>query len=413
MHRFLPLLLLPIAGCSLGDSVALPEPVPAALPEPTPDPEPEPAALSSATGSSSVRLATLLLLVVPATGEREEYDLLYADGTRLVGFYDPTTGEFALTYDFPPTPDGEGGPGEAAPAAGQQPVQVDRLQQVGRRHTTPHDTRMAAGQQRPVLESGEYRETTTYTDGQQDVIDYGYAAFAEATELWGASPEGDTLQATLRSLPEGEESLERWERAGVYRLVSRELYAADGSYRVEYSYDDLATSASPDQEGDYAVAPDGSGAGHLAQAGEDGSFAVYDYRFGIDGSVSGTYTWDDPATLPEPDIEGEWTEDPLTGSTEQSYTLHYGDGTELLVHEVIAADGSIDQTYVWDDPDTPVAPDVEGRFHYLADGSGEGRVLLRGEHGQSTVCDYVLGPAGRVDTEVCREQGPPPRKDGA
>lgn len=390
LSRLLPPLLCALAlgapvGCTLQDQVDIPQRPETPTPEPTPEPE-QPAGPPSGPSSSSARLTTVLVLADAAPTEREEYDLTQEDGTRITGWYDPTTGEFDLIYDYPT----------------HGPDELDRLHQAGGVHLQPHDARPDADPAVEIVHSGEYLETQTFNDGRSFGVDYGYAARAEATEFWGRSQEGDTLQGTLRAVVGGQESTETWVLEGVYQLDTVETLYDDGHYQIEYTHDDLTTEVSPDQVGHYDMQADGSGTGTVQAWDDDGTLYDYRYVFAAGGGTSGTFTIDDPATSPNPDIVGRWTDDLATGDTVTDYTLFYPDGTALLVTDVGHTDGSTDQTYTWDDPETKVDPDVRGQFRYEADGSGEGSVTVYSLDGSTTVCDYELGPEGRVLEEDCR-----------
>jgi len=378
------LLALLVGGCALEDRVEIPERPATPTPEPTPEPE-QPASAPTGSSSSSARLGTVLVLVEAAPPEREEYDTTLEDGTHVSGWYDPGTGEFDLAYDYP----------------GQDPDDIDRLQQAGAVHLEPHDPRPDTEAPAEVLGSGEYRETQTFNSGATFIVDYGYAAFAGHTAFWGRSPDGDEVQGELRPIPGGRESTETWHEPEVYRLRNLERFYDDGRYYGEYEYDDLTSDTSPDQTGHTDLQADGTGRGYSESWDEDGTLYTYDYVIEADGSLAGDFTVDDPSTAPNPDIVGTWTQDGATGETRSDYTLYYPDGTALLVTDLSHPDGTTDQTYTWDDPDTPFSPDVRGSFHYAADGSGTGSVTAYAADGSTTVCDYELAAGGRVLEEDC------------
>jgi hypothetical protein len=179
------------------------------------------------------------------------------------------------------------------------------------------------------------------------------------------------------------------------------LIANDGTtFDGDESFDDPRTEASPDWTLSMVSNEDGSFSQDVHVEG-DGYTSDYTYAVSALGEADYSFETDMSDTEAHPDWTGEYHY-AADGSGEGNYRQLFDDGSTLDVEDVIGADGSVDESWVFDDVATEQDVDQEGHMTFAPDGSGSGTVATHVVGGDDQTCDVAIGANGAQTVENCR-----------
>lgn len=191
---------------------------------------------------------------------------------------------------------------------------------------------------------------------------------------------------------------EAWHLAEGEYLIDGE-YDADGNFTGTTRFDDPATEASPD----YLVRDsrlDDGGFRQEVDSREDGFSSHYIADFSAEGTTHYSFETDDTSTEVNPDWVGSYHWD-ASGVGSGNYTQSFDDGSSLVVTDTFAADGSVEESWTFDDATTEQAVDQEGSVRYAADGTGEGTVTTHVVDGEAETCQIHIDAAGNTSVDNC------------
>jgi hypothetical protein len=292
------------------------------------------------------------------------------DGQLTEESFDEATGQFRNVYDC-----AAGGGIDSITTEGQQDENGD-----------------GAYVQTTLLESGASFSWSFTFDTSEDFLVQRYT---------GVRDDGSESYNGVYSLRDDDnwDVEENWAmREGTYVLTG--IQTQDGlAFDGHYVFDDPATGASPDWEMDYVLNRDGSFSQSVETSGE-GFTNEYDFVQNVDGSSRYDFSTDLLDSDVEPDFEGSYGY-AADGSGEGDYIQNFDDDSLLSVHDVIHADGTVTETWTFDDAATALAIDQEGEIHYGLDGSGTGSFTLHSEGGASQTCAMRIDAAGVQTIEAC------------
>lgn len=248
------------------------------------------------------------------------------------------------------------------------------------------------------LGNGSYDQTTIHEDETQHVWHFTYTTSADflTTTYVGVSEDGsETYEGVYTYLGQvGEvtsnDMTELWNLdEGTYQTAG--IVGSDGSFAGTQSFDDPATDASPDWIMDSVSNADGfSQDVHFVGEG-----FVSDYTYVVDalGNADYAFATDMEGTEVDPDFAGEYVY-AADGSGSGSYMQSFDDGSTLLVSDVIAADGSLVESWIFDDSATDQDVDQEGSMAWALDGSASGTVTSHVVGGGEQTCDVNVSADG-------------------
>jgi len=271
--------------------------------------------------------------------------------------YDAATGEFRYQYDCP-----EGG-------------DIASIVTVG------NDDGQGAG---------HYTTTYQMRDGSTQVWEADYATGADGTSqhVDSASNDGQTLVGDYQYGPGGITIAHEVWTGAEGTSVTDYTTTPGGAYSGSSVFDDPSTEASPDWTTEFSYEADGTYT--YTSTGTWEQWAVVTEVVGQpDGSEAYVYSYDDPATAVLPDYEGQAAL-AADGTGEGTWTGLADDGSVSTGHDVYAADGSVFETWTWDDPATAQAPDQEGETTYHVDGTATGTVTEHAADGSSVTCPFSM-----------------------
>lgn len=312
---------------------------------------------------------TLTLSAADASSESEDEGYCLTEWQLVDQTYDEATGEFSSHYHCP-----EGG------------LLQDQITE---------------GVQNPDG-TGGYTLTLVNRDGTEVVWEYTF--FVEnggyTQHLDGSSSEGETHVSEQNYNLDG--SVEVDETYGLHEGS----YHIDGTYdevgrfNGTSVFDDPNTEASPDYTLEHHENADGSFQ-QIYDGVSEGQRNQYDYQLHADGSVDYDFTYDDLATSATPDYDGSYAYG-ADGSALGGYTQLFDDGSILEVVDEAAAGGPYLQTWSFDDASTEVSPDQEGEMTYAEDGTAAGSVTFHLGEGLSETCALTMDAEGNTDLGECQ-----------
>lgn len=253
----------------------------------------------------------------------------------------------------------------------------------------------------PNTGDGEYDQFTVLEDGSESSWHFVVDTLEDGvTQVYdGTSDDGGETSHSVYGYadPEHTTVTETWHSAAGDYAIDGE-YLADGSWVGTTSFDDPATDASPDYVYDEIRAADGTSSQVVHLNGE-GYTTDYDYSVNIDGSSRYSFDTDLDDTLVNPDFSGVYHYN-ADFSGEGSYTEAFDDGSSMIVNDVFAADGSLVESWSFDDVATDADVDQEGSIAFGPDGNGEGTVTSHLVGGTSQTCHVVI-EAGVSTVDDC------------
>src|SRR5581483_11085046 len=105
-------------------------------------------------------------------------------------------------------------------------------------------------------------------------------------------------------------------------------------------------------------------------------------------------------TQVSPDYDGSYNYNAdFSGSG--SYTQHFDDGSTDAVSDVINSDGSVVESWSFDDASTEQSVDQTGQMTWQADGSAEGTVTTHVVGGGEQTCDVHISSSGAQTVDNC------------
>lgn len=252
--------------------------------------------------------------------------------------------------------------------------------------------------------AGNGTSATTYQlrDGSSVVWDYRYEMANDGmTQLvHGTSSEGDALEGAYAATSSGGTSAnEVWTRAaGTYFIDG--VYEADGRFNGTEVFDDPNTAANPD----WVLVQSQGSDGVLVQSvdGVNDSW-LYGYTLTVaaDGSSDYDFVYDDLSTQNQADFAGSYHNN-ADGSGQGGYRQQFDDGSILDVGDVFDGLGNLEEGWAFDDAQTALPVDVEGLVRYAPDGSGEGSVTTHFENGPDEVCQVHVAADGSTTIDQCQ-----------
>ena len=252
------------------------------------------------------------------------------------------------------------------------------------------------------LGNGSYTTTYLLRNGGEVVWTVEYTVLADGrTRLTtGTSNEGESYESKQTFLDDGTIIAEEtyFYLEGTYIVDG--VYEDDGRFNGEYIYDSNET---PDVNPDYTIVQTENADGSIEQIYEgieDGWSNSYVYTVNALGETDYVFTGDDPVTSVSPDYSGAYHY-AADGSGEGGYERTYEDGSVLSVEDVIFADQSLNQSWIFNDAATLQDIDQTGEMSYAADGSGSGTVTTFVEGGESQTCTLDIDVDGTTTT-VCQ-----------
>ena len=244
---------------------------------------------------------------------------------------------------------------------------------------------------------GAYDQTTIYEDGSESVYSFVVRSIDAFTQEYdGTNASGTRTSHSVYAL-DGDETVvdETWNTAeGTYVISGR--FLADGSWHGSTTFDDPATTRSPDYNYDEVRGADGTSSQVVHFENDDYS-SDYTYSVHLDGSSDYDFATDLNDTLVAPDFEGGYGYN-ADGSGEGGYTQTFADGSLMLVTDVIRADGSQRESWSFNDSSTAQDIDQEGVIELAVDGSGEGTVTTFVLGGSTQTCQvHIVAGVSTID----------------
>jgi len=253
----------------------------------------------------------------------------------------------------------------------------------------------------PVTGDGAYDQVTVFEDGSESVYHLLLDTLEDGSQVYdGSSEDGSTTSHSVyvRLADGGSQVNESWSTPdGDYLIDGQHL--GDGSWDGTTVFDDPATEASPDYVVDEVRGADGTSIQDVSSAGA-GFTSDYTYSVDADGSSRYDFSNDFTDTLVNPDFNGTYRY-ATDGSGSGSYTQHFDDGSSMLVSDEIRSDGSLLQSWSFDDIGTEAAVDQEGAIEFASDGSGEGSVTTHVAGGASQTCQVHISADGVATIDNC------------
>ncbi len=250
--------------------------------------------------------------------------------------------------------------------------------------------------------NGYYTSKYIMRDGSEEVwtVEYRLLEDGATQETIGTNNFGESYVVLRTYQADGSALAEEVYTYNEATYTLSGVYDAEGRFSGDYIVD---LNSTPDINPDYTMIhienPDGSMSQSYDGVDEYGNIGHYDYSVSATGEVEYSFTNDSPATVVTPDVEGDYSY-AADGSGEGGYLQRYDDGSLMTVEDIINADGSVIESWVFDDAATPQDVDQEGIMTYNLDGSGSGTVTTFVENGDSQTCDITIDVDGTTTT-VC------------
>jgi hypothetical protein len=253
----------------------------------------------------------------------------------------------------------------------------------------------------PLTGDGAYDQVTVYEDGTDSRYHFVLDTLDDGSQVYeGTSEDGSTTSHIVYvPLEDGsDQANETWSTPDGDYLIEG-IYFTDGSWHRTTIFDDPATAANPDYVVDEIRSADGSSIQDVSTLG-DGYTSDYTYRVNVDGSSRYDFSTDLTETLVNPDFDGtyQYAAD-LSGSG--SYVQHFDDGSSMLVTDEIRSDGSLRESWSFDDISTEAPIDQEGTIDFAVDGSGEGTVTTHVVGGEAQTCQVHISADGVSIVDAC------------
>jgi hypothetical protein len=249
--------------------------------------------------------------------------------------------------------------------------------------------------------NGHYTTTYLMRDGSAEVweSDYTVGADGASQHVDSTSDDGQTLSGDYQFGTGGITWAHEVWTGAEGTSVSDYVTTPDGTSTGTSVFDDPSTEVSPDWTSEFTYGADGSYT--TTSTGTYEQWAVVTTVIGQpDGSVEYLYTYDDPSTAVSPDFEGQASLK-ADGSGEGDWMGSYDDGSVSSGFDVYAVDGTVHETWTWDDPATTPSPDQEGSTTYQPDGSAAGTVTEHAADGSSATCPFTMSAVGEVTWGEC------------
>lgn len=250
--------------------------------------------------------------------------------------------------------------------------------------------------------NGYYTSKYIMRDGSEEVwtVEYRLLEDGATQETTGTNNFGESYVVLRTYQADGSALAEEVYTYNEATYTLSGVYDAEGRFSGDYIVD---LNSTPDINPDYTMVHIENADGSMSQSydgvDEFGNIGHYDYSVSATGDVEYSFTNDSPATLVTPDIEGDYSYI-ADGSGEGGYLQRYDDDSLMTVEDIINADGSVIESWVFDDGATPQDVDQEGIMTYNVDGSGSGTVTTFVESGDSQTCDITIDVDGTTTT-VC------------
>ncbi len=262
-----------------------------------------------------------------------------------------------------------------------------------------------AGFSDPNTGDGHYDQTTVFEDGTLNVWHFTFDTSDDflSTTYTGVSDDGTESYVGTYTYsadhPNQSQMHEEWNlHEGTY--VTDGLVSNDGtSFDGTETFDDPATDASPDWSLDEVTNPDGTFSQDVHFAG-DGFVSDYTYAVDAAGAADYSFATDLTDTDANPDYDGAYHY-AADGSGEGGYRQLFDDGSTDDVHDVINADGSVDESWSFDDVATEQSVDQEGSMHWNVDGSADGTVTNHIVDGGDQTCEVHIDADGSQTVDNC------------
>jgi hypothetical protein len=121
---------------------------------------------------------------------------------------------------------------------------------------------------------------------------------------------------------------------------------------------------------------------------------------GSDGVAQYSFATDLDSTQVNPDYDGAYTYN-ADGSGNGSYTQHFDDGSTDLITDVIPGDGTLSESWSFDDVSTEQSVDQEGTLNWALDGSAAGTITTHVVGGGEQTCDIHISADGAQTVDNC------------
>ena len=249
--------------------------------------------------------------------------------------------------------------------------------------------------------TGTFTRTFMVGDAVIEVWSFEYHLSDDGlTQMYTAtSDQGGTYEGAYTAGEDGGSiAHEVWTLAEGEYLIDG-AYDAEGNFTGTTRFDDPATEASPD----YVVINsdlDGGGFRQEVNSQGDGYTSHYLADFSADGATHYTFETDDTSSEINPDWVGTYDWD-ASGAGTGRYTQSFDDGSLLTVNDTFAADGSVDESWSFDDATTEQSVDQEGSVQYAADGTGEGTITTHVVGGEAETCQIHIDASGSTSVDNC------------
>lgn len=251
------------------------------------------------------------------------------------------------------------------------------------------------------LGNGSYDQITVFEDDSQSIWHFSYLTSADflTTSYTGTSEDGsESYQGVYTFLdPTSSNMDEVWNlHEGTY--LTEGIVGNDGSFDGTQAFDDPATEANPDWTSDSVSSAEAfSQDVHFVG---DGFISDYSYAVDALGGTEYSFATDMDGTEIDPDYAGSYSY-AADGSGSGSYTQDFDDGSTLVVSDVINADGSLVESWSFDDAATEQALDQEGSMSFRLDGSAVGTVTSHVVGGGAQTCDISVSADGVQSIDNC------------
>lgn len=253
----------------------------------------------------------------------------------------------------------------------------------------------------PLTGDGEYDQVIVYEDGTDSRYHFVLDTLEDGSQVYdGSSEDGSsTSHSVYVPLEDGSsQANESWSTPDGDYLIEG-IYFTDGSWDGTTIFDDPATAANPDYVVDEIRSADGSSIQDVSTLG-DGYTTEYTYRVNVDGSIRYDFSTDLTDTLVSPDFDGSYHYE-ADGSGTGSYVEAFDDGSSMLVTDEIRSDGSLRESWSFDDISTEAPVDQEGTIEFAVDGSGEGTVTTHVVGGEAQTCQVHISADGVSIVDAC------------
>lgn len=251
--------------------------------------------------------------------------------------------------------------------------------------------------------SGAYTTVYQLRDGSQVVWEFSYRpdpVDPAATLYTGASSQGGSFEGEYRDTPSGQTALREVYAYPDHVIVVEGLSDDDGRFNGSVSYDDLSTELSPDWTLVQVEQHDGT-VQQTVDSTADGWGVREQITARSDGNLTYAFRYDDLESEVFPDYEGRYDFAP-DGSGQGGYLQRYDDGSTLRVQQAIEVSGDYRETWVFDDALTSLPVEQEGAVQYTSGGHASGTLTTYVVGGSAETCDLEIFEDGSTLIDNCR-----------